>query len=155
MIRVVFGFALMLITNSNSFAQFTASPGGSWPEFPLECGIVSLNPKDNDPDPIYKIIITLIFDKTAGRVQELDVHHWSVDGKRYTRSEQYLYGQLETVPGKLGVTWQGSWRKNTNVRMTGRLWANNGRWYYTEEQTKYGSLSLRMNAICHQIGGME
>lgn len=137
-------------------AQFKATGGGgmTFGHGNFECGVVQVSPRDNDPDPIYKINISVGFlDGEPAKLDTMTIVHASVDGKIYPRSDQYSNDKLFQVPGKLEVTWQGHWKKNTAVVMNGRIWndANNRRWFYSEDQYKNGRQEMHMLSICHLL----
>jgi len=143
---------LTMLVCSPVYAEFQASPGMNWPTRQLECGIVGLEPREADNDPIYKILLNVTVNDANTQVQSLGVLHVSVDGKIYDRSEQYKFGGLESTPGKLDLVWQGVWRKNSDVTMLGHLYnaANTRRWVYIEVQFKNNRQQMQMMSICHE-----
>jgi hypothetical protein len=145
---------LSMFLCSTSFAQFKAGPElTGWPGNAYECGIVSLEPRDRDSDPIYKIDINLSFaedDKT--KVTEMNVVHTSVTGKNYPRSDQYGPATLNQVSNHADLSWRGVWKKNNAVYMVGRFWMDgDGRLKYVEVQSRNGSPQMKMLSICHVI----
>lgn len=142
-------------------AQFKAQPEKvlKWTTF-YECGIVALAPRDNDRDPVYKVTIQFSFpDDSKGIIDytasptEMTVNHWTVDGKNYSRSEQYNADALRPIKGKLDITWSGTSKKSPTVRMIGHFFnsAQDSRWYYTENQTRNGIPAMEMTSICNTM----
>jgi hypothetical protein len=146
---------LLCLFASASFAQFKAGPEVTgWPDYAYECGILSLKPRDRDPDPIYKVNINLNFaDDNKSKISEMNVVHTSLSGKGYLRSDQYGPATLTQVPNHADVSWRGVWKKNNAVYMTGRFWMDaDGRFKYLEVQSRNGVPQMQMLSICHVIG---
>lgn len=138
-----------------AMAQFRATGPAEPVEFPfsLTCGILQQVPSERDDDPVHVILVTPGFKNVDGKqvLTDLGVLHITAFGRKFPRSDQYSNDYLAQVPGKLDITWRGTWRKNGAVRMTGRVWhsADRGRWFYSEEQTRDGRPQMRTLAGCH------
>ena len=56
----------------------------------LECGLIQVSPPDNDRDPIIKIEVSVFWSPASARNPSgFTVEHHSVDGKVYSREDQY------------------------------------------------------------------
>jgi hypothetical protein len=148
----------VLLSASAAAAQFTASAPAeaNFGNGLFECGVVRLTPRDNDPDPIFKILPEVTFkadDPT--QLASMTVTHYSVVGKAYPRSEQYTDDSLVRTPHKLEIIWRGRWKKNQSVTMVGRLWNDEAtrRWFYSETQSKNGYPEMQMISACHIADG--
>jgi hypothetical protein len=146
--------ALAFITPA--LAQFTATnPNQTLTEQfhngSFECVPVFLWPRERDNDPIYKITVVLDWDNTS--LMSMGVVHNSIADKIFVRSDQYSNDYLAQTPNHLEINWRGSWVKNSNVLMNGRLWNEAGttKWYYSETQTRNGYDSMKMRSVCHSI----
>ena len=154
--RSVLVLLFVLIVETPLWAQFKANDNSmSFGNGIFECGIVQTVPRDSDNDPTYKINLSVGFNTDElKKLSDMNVVHVSVDGKTYPRADQYTNDALWQIPGKLEIFWKGTWKKNPSVKMTGRFWneVSNRRWFYTETQSRGGSVRMQMTSICHPIG---
>ena len=153
MSRYAVGIALLLAAGP-ALAEF--KPTAPSPvEFPysLTCGILQMTPSEREDDPVHAIVVKPAFKDGESKqvLSGLDVVHVTAFGRRFSRSDQYSNELLEQTPGRLEITWRGSWRRNPSIKMTGRVWyaADRGRWFYGEQQTKDGRQEMQMLAGCH------
>lgn len=154
--REMLAVLLLMAIGSSASAQFKPTKknapfeGGF-----LECGIVSLKDADGgkDPDPVYKIMINLDLEND-GSPKAMTVTHASVQGKYYSRHEQYTVNpELTNTRGKMEWFWSGTLARNTAFRMKGALIKNDTGIHYYETLMKGSQVNMQMHALCHQAEG--
>jgi hypothetical protein len=152
--KIIAALLMTAAATSDAAAQFKAVPDSSFGNGYFECGIIQSKPADRDPDPIYKINVSLSF-TDENKLSEMTVTHTAVSGKSYQRSDQYANSSLVKTPDKLEIYWRGYWRKNPSVLMVGHFWyeMSSRRWNYQEIQSKNGHLQMTMTAICNSMEG--
>ena len=106
---------------------------------------------DHDPNPVYKIIVTLSVDLENDEVaKDLSITHVTVSGARYNRSDQYTQSSLTKTPGKREWFWVGTWNKNPSITMKGALVRTaEGKWLYGEDRWEHGRSEPVTRSICH------
>jgi hypothetical protein len=155
-VKTVISSVVAMLAWTPAFAQFTTTnrPAAEMP-YVLDCGILELWPAQRDDDPVYRILITPGFneakDGEKAALETLAVAHNTVFGKVFLRSDQYTNDYMAQTPGKLEVTWRGSWKRRPSVKMVGRMWndSTSGRWFYSEFQEENGQTRMKMLAGCH------
>lgn len=117
----------------------------------LECGGIGTQPVDHDPDPVYKINITLV--PHNGHINYLDVRFTAVSGAVYIRANQYSdMTYSEGYEGAMPmINWYGRWNKNPNVLMMGRILRNGARAWYNEMRQNGAAITMVMTSACHFI----
>jgi hypothetical protein len=133
------------------YAQFRASqPLQLGQTNVFECAIVRATDTDRH-DPIYKITVTLNFTDDE-KLDSLTVIHTATSGATYSRSDQYERASLWQTEGRHEYYWKGTWNKNSAVTMVGELtYTKEDKWFYSEQQFKYGQQEYYMMSGCHQI----
>ena len=114
------------------------------------------NQLDRDPDPVYKIVITAIFDLGNDEAAtDMTITHVTVSGARYSRSDQYTQSSLTKTPGKREWFWTGRWKKDASVVMKGELFRTaEGKWFYFEDKLGGGTRGGVTRSACHvECGG--
>jgi Bacterial SH3 domain len=127
--------------NSSSSTGFTQSVP---PLIVVECAVVRVTPKDRDPNPGFKVMVSAEFD--AGVLKSMDVVHTRVDGQQADRSTQYSNPQL-IQRGNI-ATWIGF---RGNQKMTGVL--DSDKMTYNEYITRNGRLETEIDTRCHYPQG--
>ena len=121
----------------------------------MECGIVSMKDVDGgkDSDPIYKIMISLELE-SDGSPRSMTVTHASMQGKYYSRHEQYTVNpELTHTPGKMEWFWSGTLARDRSLRMKGALMKNATGIHYYETLLKGSRVNMQMHALCHLAEG--
>src|SRR6516164_4963800 len=145
--KLLIATALALAT-CPAVAQFRAAPTHSMPPESMTCGIVSQTKDDAKPtDTIYSIVLNV--EGKYPEITSFDATHVAVDGKTYTRSDQYE-GALAWDKKTFVLVWQGQNKKNPNLKMYARLKPYNDKlWSYEETLTIRGKTTYKMLSICH------
>ena len=119
--------------------------------FNLECGMINISPRDNDPNPTISIRFSV-----AGMPNEhistwdFETLHRPVRGEPYRRSEQYY--NIRLAETRNGVRWTGTWRRNSSVIMEGIAYEDrSGRFFYEERVFRNGRLTTTIRSICSSI----
>jgi hypothetical protein len=135
-----------------SYGQFRADNFDIQPNssIQLECAPIKITPRDRDNDPVYKITVTLDFDRNAN-IDSLYVAHTTTNGNVYSRSDQYTQSILaQPVPNRTKWIWKGTWKKHPNFNMIGDVTRSpTGAWTYTETQYRNSQLNMVMESRCH------
>src|SRR5262249_33450458 len=114
-INTILATALLLAITFPAVAQFRAAPTHSMPPESKTCGIVSQTKDNAKPtDTIYAIVLNV--DGNNSEIRSFDATHVAVDGKTYTRSDQYE-GALAWDKKTFVIAWQGQNKKNPNLKM--------------------------------------
>ena len=113
----------------------------------FECTVVSEQPRDRDPNPVYKINVNLDLND-AGKITSSGVVHTVRTGKTYDRSEQYPNGSVSQKPGFKEWYWSGN---RGEQRMIGTFYnSDRDGWMYREQIVKYGRVQHTMLSDCHE-----
>src|SRR6516225_1676821 len=98
----------------------------------LECVPVTLKPKDNDPDPVYKIMVSLTL-RSYNDPETLNVIHVRTSGEQVDRTQQYGDAKLWQKQGFNEWHWTGTLKRNPRLTMNGSLYRTaDGKWFYEE-----------------------
>jgi hypothetical protein len=143
--------ALVALTAATHAASFHAAKPQPLDDVTyLEC--VPTSASAYDRDPVYKIAVTLN-QEDVGDTGILDIVHHARSGTTYNRADQYGSASVRRTPGKTEWYWTGTWKQNRAVEMQGRLWRTTDmKWFYTEQQYRYGALRYSMASDCHVTG---
>jgi hypothetical protein len=113
----------------------------------FECSVVNEQPRDRDPNPVYKINVNVML-SDMGRITSMGVVHTVRSGKTYDRSEQYSNGTVGQKPGLMEWYWSG---RRGDLQMIGTIYHNDrDGWMYREQIVKYGRIQYTMLSDCHE-----
>ena len=147
--------AILLALSTTVYAQSSFHAPRSQPlqnYTSLECAPFKATSSDrHDPDPIYKIVVTLILNDDQ-RVEDLTVIHHARSGAKFNRADQYIHSNLSQVAGNTQFYWTGTWARRPSFTMKGELTRSiNSKWTYSEQQFEYGRLRYAMLSVCHVV----
>jgi hypothetical protein len=110
-----------------------------------ECGLIRINPRDNDSDPGFKINVVI----GPGHFETV---HTSISGKVYVRGEQYR--DVRVWNDRNGESkWTGVWMRSPKVTMVGSLGKNpvTKRMEYVERVYRSGNLETTISSTCFPV----
>ena len=115
----------------------------------LECVPETLKPKDNDPDPVYKIMVSLTL-RSYNDPESLNVIHVRTSGEQVDRTEQYGNAKLWQKQGFNEWYWTGTLKRNPRLTMNGRLYRSAaGKWFYEETLFDRRRQDFFLKSVCH------
>jgi len=115
-----------------------------------ECSVASIQPRDQDKDPVYKI--NLYFN--ADDYNFVRVTHTLRSGRQVDRGDQYNVNVTITKTKEGASVWFGTHGKNRKLAMGGLFgWLKDGQIVYDELQYVDGRKGpiMKMHSVCHQI----
>jgi hypothetical protein len=117
----------------------------------LECGLIQVSPPDNDRDPIIKIEVSVFWSPASARNPSgFTVEHHSVDGKVYSREDQYRSYRMWST--RTSENWSGVSIRNPALTMIGTVYEDQrGRTYYVEQIFKQGRLETVIKSTCRPV----